>query len=410
MDEDRDCESLRNNNENSNDCANIGFDSTPRDGGGRSLDQSVLGNRRVTFTSSVGYSGQKRQAPTSLSTLNSSIASRASHPSRHAFQRQDLGSTQKRLRSTFEYASLPAHSATPSSFQPQAVCCEGIENSELQDFVDSSSAKVLKHLHGSVRVVRGKAFSHDCSMKEWLSPLSPQPKDWKRTNGQWICPSCNKLKHNFSQIMKKLDQQLQSEYIQTTLTTSTPLPPLPSTSVLKEFVKSYLQHRLRYTQYGDERRPDIVAEFQSNHNVKEAMSLLKLREDSCIEVKAGANERFVVDCCNGQGCQEILVRQARGQNLSCCLQCNKKNVNNERHEKLKSCIAMLESDLIARLISVLLTKTNARRDYKSERLSCCLTKVSERFTGGEPVSTLKRHIIINLPPPSSLPHPLFTNY
>ena len=121
MDEDRDCESQRYNKENTNGCANIGFDSTPRDGGGRSLEQSVCGNRRVTFTSSVGYSGQKRQAPTSLSTLNSSIASRASHPSRHVFQREDLGSTQKRLRNTFEHAScLPAHSVTKTGSEPMA--------------------------------------------------------------------------------------------------------------------------------------------------------------------------------------------------------------------------------------------------------------------------------------------------
>ena len=134
--------------------------------------------------------------------------------------------------------------------------------------------------------------------------------------------------------MKKL-HQLQNEYNQTILTTSTPQTSLPSTSGLKEFVKSYLQFKLRDTQYGDERRPDIVAEFQSNHNVKEAMSLLKLREDSRVEVKVSATERFIVDCCNVDVCQEILVRQARGQNLPCCLQCNKKNVNSERHEMLK---------------------------------------------------------------------------
>lgn len=266
-----------------------------------------------------------------MSNLNSSVAF---HPSRHTFQRQDLGSTQKRLRSTFEYASLPAHLVTLASFQPQAVCCGGVGSSELKEFVDSSSSKVLKYLHGSMPVVRGKAFSHDCSIKEWVSPASPQPKDWKRTNGQWICPSCIKFKTNYSHKMKKL-HQLQNEYNQIILTTSTPQTLLPSTSGHKEFVKSYLQFKLRDTQYGDERRPDIVAEFQSNHNVKEAMSLLKLREDSSIEVNVGANERFIVDCCNGEGCQEILVWQARGQNLSCCLQCNKKNNTNERHEKLR---------------------------------------------------------------------------
>ena len=141
MDEDRDCESLPNNKENTNECVNIGFDSTPRDGGG--------GNRRVTFTNLAGYAGRKRQATSSVSNLNSSVAS---HPSRHAFQRQDLGSTQKRLRSTFEYVSLPAHLVTPASFQPQAVCCEGVGSSELKEFVDSSSSKVLKYLHGSMRI------------------------------------------------------------------------------------------------------------------------------------------------------------------------------------------------------------------------------------------------------------------
>ena len=264
MAEDRNCESQRNDKENCNENASIQFDPTPK-------DASRRGDKRVTFTNPVGQTTRKRQAATSPSTLKLSTASL---PNRDAFRRQGLVSAQKSLTNTFEYASIPSHFATPTSYQPHVVCCEGIVCNELNGFENSSSAEVLKYLHASMRVANGKAFSLDCCVKEWMSSPS-QTKDWKRTNGQLICPSCVKFKTNFSKKVKRLTQ-IQSEYDKKMLAPSTPITPLPSSSVLKEFIKSSLQFYLRGTRFGDERRSNIIVEFQNNLIIKESMSLLKL--------------------------------------------------------------------------------------------------------------------------------------
>ena len=268
MAEDRNCESQRNDKENCNENASIQFDPTPK-------DASRRGDKRVTFTNPVGQTTRKRQAATSPSTLKSSTTSL---PNRDAFRRQGLVTAQKSLTNTFEYASIPSHFTAPASYQPHVVCCEGIVCSELNRFENSSSAEVLKYLHSFMRVANGKAFSLDCCVKEWMSSPS-QTKDWKRTNGQLICPSCVKFKTNFSKKVKRLTQ-IQSEYDKKMLAPSTPITPLPSSSVLKEFIKSSLQFYLRGTRFGDERRSNIIVEFQNNLNVKESMSLLKLRKDS----------------------------------------------------------------------------------------------------------------------------------
>eukprot|EP00956_Cyclotella_meneghiniana_P041588 scaffold231669_cov19-Cyclotella_meneghiniana.AAC.1 len=294
MAEDGDCVSLRNNKENCNENASIQLDPTP-------TDVSRRGDKRVTFINPLGQTTRKRQAANSPSTLKSSTTSL---PNRDAFQRQCLVSAQKSLTNTFEYASIPSHFAAPALYQPHVVCCECIVCRELDHVVNSSSAEVLKYLHASMRVANGKAFSLDCCVKEWMSSPS-QTKDWKRTNGQLICPSCIKFKSNFSRKVKKFTL-LQSEYDKRMLVPSTPITPLPSSSAIKEFIKSSLQFDLRGTKFGDERRSNILVEFQKNLNVKESMSLLKLREDSRVEVKVGTNERFIVDCCNGDGCQEII--------------------------------------------------------------------------------------------------------
>eukprot|EP00956_Cyclotella_meneghiniana_P039655 scaffold176308_cov30-Cyclotella_meneghiniana.AAC.1 len=272
-------------------------------------------NRRVTFTNSAGNIRQKRPAATSPSTLQSSLRS-----NRGSFQRQALASAQKSLTGRFE-------SATYIALQVQLVCCEGVVCDGINAYTESSSVDVLKYLHKTMRISGGKCFALNCSGQKISSSVSPEDCAWSSSNGRLICPSCAKLKKHISSKAKKL-AQLQQEY------DDKQLRPLPLPSDLKAFVERVLLCKLGETKYGDEERSNIFALFRNDSNVMDCMFLLKRWNDSHIEVKVD-KESFVVDCCHGDGCQEILARQGRKTNLPYCQQCHQKNLNNERSKKLK---------------------------------------------------------------------------